>query len=167
MNKLLKIQRGEILINGKRLEGYSQREISREIGFIFQNPEHQIFRNSVEDELKFTLDTLDVGNIDKDIDDALELFNLKKYRDRSPHALSTGEKQRVTLASVLVSKPDVIILDEPMTYLDFEAKKRLIEYLRAIKENGKTIIVISHYPEYYASLIDRRFLINDGGMTEQ
>ncbi len=167
LNKLLRIQKGEIIINGKSAGDYSQREIVRLIGFIFQNPEHQIFRNSVEDELEFTLDALGMVNTKDDLNKVLELFNLKKYRDRSPHALSTGEKQRIALASVLVSKPDIIILDEPMTYLDFEAKKHLIEYLITLKENGKTIIVISHYPDYYASLADRRFIIANGKMTEQ
>jgi len=165
LNKLLRVQRGEIIINGNSIEEYSQREISKLIGFIFQNPEHQIFRNSVEDELRFTLDALGIVN-GNNLNNVLELFNLKEYRDRSPHAFSTGEKQRIALASVLVSKPDIIILDEPMTYLDFEAKKHLIEYLTTLKESGKTIIVISHYPDYYASLTDRRFVIANGKITE-
>ncbi len=165
LNKLLKVQKGRIIINGKSIEDYSQREIAKLIGFIFQNPEHQIFRNSVEDEIRFTLDSL--GLNEDNLNKTLELFNLKEYRDRSPHAFSTGEKQRIALASVLVSEPDIIILDEPMTYLDFEAKKHLIEYLRAIKKSGKTIIVISHYPDYYKSLTDRRFIIADGKISEE
>ena len=165
LNKLLKVQKGRIIINGKSIEYYSQREIAKLIGFIFQNPEHQIFRNSVEDEIRFTLDSL--GLNEDNLNKTLELFNLKEYRDRSPHAFSTGEKQRIALASVLVSEPDIIILDEPMTYLDFEAKKHLIEYLRAIKKSGKTIIVISHYPDYYKSLTDRRFIIADGKISEE
>ena len=156
--KLLKIQQGEIKINGIVLGEYSQRDIAKRIGFVFQNPNHQIFKNSVEEELEFTLK---LGDRKKDIKEMLSFFDLEKDRNKSPQALSTGEKHRLAMASSLVSDPDIVILDEPLTHLDFQAKQRLLKYLSELKEKGKTIIVISHRPNYYQSLIDRIFVIKN------
>ncbi|MCK5044115.1 ABC transporter ATP-binding protein [Candidatus Parcubacteria bacterium] len=165
--KLLKIQKGEIEIDGKALKKYSQRDIASRIGFVFQNPNHQIFRNSIEEELEFTLKLLGKENKEKEINEMLSFFDLEKYRNKSPQALSTGEKYRVAMASSLVSNPDIIILDEPLTHLDFKAKQHFIKYLAELKEKGKTIIVISHHPDYYQSLVDRIFIIKNKEVIEQ
>ncbi|MCK5040369.1 MAG: ABC transporter ATP-binding protein [Candidatus Aenigmarchaeota archaeon] len=165
--KLLDIQAGEIKMNGTALEKYSQQDIVKQAGFIFQNPDHQIFKNSVEEELQLTLDLVKKENSGKKIDEMLSFFDLEKYRNKSPQALSAGEKHRVTLASVLVSEPEIVILDEPLTYLDFDGKMQLIEYLADLKKRGKTIIVISHRPGYYKSLVDRTFVIKNRRLTEQ
>ena len=165
--KLLKIQRGEIKIDGKVLKKYSQVDIARQVGFVFQNPNHQIFKNSVEEELEFTLKLSGKENRKKDINEMLSFFDLEEYWNKSPQALSTGEKHRVAMASSLVSDPDIVILDEPLTHLDFSAKQRLLKYLAELKEEGKTIIVISHHPNYYQSLIDRIFVIKNREVKEQ
>ncbi|MFH1657511.1 MAG: ABC transporter ATP-binding protein [bacterium] len=162
--KLLKIQQGEIKVDGIPLKKYSQVDIAKKIGFVFQNPNHQLFKNSVEEELELTLK---LSGRRKDIKGMLSFFNLEKDRKKSPQALSTGEKHRVAMAASLVSDPDIIILDEPLAHLDFPAKQCLIKYLTELKEKGKTIIVISHRPEYYQSLIDRIFVIKNKRVLEQ
>jgi energy-coupling factor transporter ATP-binding protein EcfA2 len=94
----------------------------------------------------------------------LGFMDLKDFADRNPHALSTGEKQRVALAAALVSNPDITVLDEPMAYLDFDAKTALIRYLCHLKKDGKSIVIVTHHQEYYKALADSELNISTGGV---
>ncbi len=167
LNRLLVPDGGRVLLEDKPLREYSRRDIARNVGFLFQNPEHQLFRNTVEKEVGYTLDILGSGEGSKRVQKILGLFDLGCFSDRSPQSLSTGEKQRLALASSLVSNPRVMVLDEPMTYLDFNGKKRLVSYLSELKKQGRTIVVVSHQPRYYDSLADRILLLDNGRLIEK
>ncbi len=167
LNRLLDPDEGLVLMDGRPLREHSRRDIARNLGFLFQNPEHQLFRNTVTGEVEYTLDILDAGEGKERVQEILDLFDLKGFSDRSPQSLSTGEKQRLALASSLVSNPGIMVLDEPMTYLDFNGKKKLIGYLSEMKKQGRTIVVVSHHPRYYGSLVDRTLLLDNKRLIEQ
>ncbi|MEA1924920.1 MAG: ATP-binding cassette domain-containing protein [Candidatus Altiarchaeota archaeon] len=167
LNRLRDPDGGQVLLEDKPLMNHSRRDIARNVGFLFQNPEHQLFRNTVAEEVEYTLDVLGAGEGRKRVREILDLFDLGGFSDRSPQSLSTGEKQRLALASSLVSNPRIMVLDEPMTYLDFNGKKRLMSYLSEMKKQGMAIVVVSHQPGYYGSLADRTMLLDNGRLIEQ
>ena len=163
---LLKVQEGTITIDGKAIDKFTRREMAKKTGFIFQNPEHQLFTNTVLEEVGYTLRVLGEKNPEKRSYDTMEFLDLVEFAKRNPHALSTGQKQRVALCSCLACEPDTIILDEPVSALDFNGKKSLIELLGRLNDEGRTIIVVTHHPEYYQSIANRRLHIENMEVSE-
>ena len=138
---LYKPLKGRVKVNGK-------------IGYLSQNPNDYLFNDSVEEELRFTLRHNQIED-EKVIDSVLKDLEIDKYRFKNPRDLSGGERQRVALASVLVLKPDILILDEPTRGLDNRLKDRLGNLLVRLKNQGTTIILVTHDIEFVAKYSDR------------
>ena len=146
------------LISGLYIPTKGKIKLKGKIGYLSQNPNDYLFNDSVEEELRFTLKSNQIKN-EKIIDDVLKALEIDKYRFDNPRDLSGGERQRVALASVLVLKPDVLILDEPTRGLDNRLKDTLGKILVKFKNEGTTIILVTHDIEFVAKYSDRAALM--------
>jgi len=137
---------GEILISGKNILDLSVAERAGEIGIVFQNPETQLFCDSVEDEVAFGLENLCVprDEIGRRLDTVLTLTGLEKHRFDSPKELSGGQKQLIVLAAVLVLNPKILLLDEVLSQLDYNSRQSFKAQFLALKHEGRTLIMVDH-----------------------
>jgi len=163
MNGLIKPRKGKILLFGKKISDYSLEELIQKVGIVFQDPNLHLFNDTVQKEVEFVLRNLKVDEnlIKKKTEEILKYFKIYQYKDSYPHDLSGGERQRVALASVLVSDPEILILDEPTRGMDYYLKRELISYLR---EKAKTAIMITHDIETAAEFSDRVILLSEGNI---
>jgi energy-coupling factor transport system ATP-binding protein len=163
-NGLLKPSSGCVWVQNKLVAEYSHRELARRVGYVFQNPDHQIFARTVADEVGFGLKMQGEApkTIERRVAEALEVVELQGYEQKVPFALAKGERQRVAVASVLAAQPQVIILDEPTTGLDYGHQRNMMEMLKLLNRDGHTIIVITHSMWVAAEYASRVILIKDG-----
>ena len=135
----------------------------KEVGFLFQNSDAQLFCATVEEELAFAPLQLKWPReeIERRTSDTLEMLEITHLRDRAPQALSSGEKKRVALASVLVVGPSVLLLDEPTAGLDPRSQSILLEILYSLHEAGMTIITATHELGLLAHLADRAIVLGE------
>ena len=147
---LLKPAVGNVLVDGENTRTTSTARISRKVGVAFQNPDHQLFSESVEEEMAFALRNFGFSPqvVEERVRWGLELFALEEYRKSSPLVLSGGEKKRLTLACILAWDPEVVILDEPTVGQDSIQKEKLAQTIRMLGSTGKTVVVVSHDIEF-------------------
>ena len=155
---------GTLQLFGKEIKKLKLKEISKNIGYVSQNPNDYISKDTVYEEVKFTLDNYGDGNYSfiEEILTKLDLFHLK---DRNPRDLSGGEKQRVAIASILAAKPKILMLDEPTRGLDYNTKFKLGELLRELNSEGTTIILITHDMDFAANFCRRFLLLFNGSVA--
>jgi energy-coupling factor transport system ATP-binding protein len=163
-NGLLRPASGQALLDGKDLSGRSIGELARSVGYVFQNPDHQIFSATVRQEIAFGLRNLglDEDEIHRRADVALAVFNLSRYAEGQPATLSYGLRRKVTIASVYAMAPRVLILDEPTTGLDWKNVTELMDLLVAYWRQGNTVLLITHDMRLVADYIPRCLLIESG-----
>jgi len=163
MNGLVKPRKGKVLLFGKKISDYELSDLIQKVGIVFQDPNLHLFNDTVEEEIAFVLRNLEMKDdlIDKKVNAILKQFKIEQYRNSYPHDLSGGERQRVALASVLVSEPEMLILDEPTRGMDYFLKKELISYL---KEKAKTVIMVTHDIETAAEFAERVVLVSEGNI---
>ena len=133
------------------------------VGFVFQNSDIQLFSPTVFEEIAFGPLQLDVTpeEVKTRVDDVLEMMEIAKLRDRSPHTLSGGEKKKVCIATVLVNNPDVLLLDEPTAGLDPRTQLWLVELLQELGQAGKTIIIATHDLEIIEQISKRAIVMGE------
>ena len=143
---LLKPSSGSVLVDGEDTRERSTAQLSRKAGIAFQNPDHQLFSESVEEEVAFGLRNFGYSEelIKQRVEWSLGFFGLGQYRSVSPLILSGGEKKRLTLACILSWDPQVVVLDEPTVGQDSIQKEKLTEIIRLLRSTGKTVVVVSH-----------------------
>jgi len=165
-NGLLKPTSGQMLVSGRSTSACRRHELARLVGYVFQNPDHQIFAPTVREEVSFGLRVLgeDAGTIERNVAEAMAVTGLAGYEERTPFLLSRGERQRVAVASVLAVKPRVIVLDEPTTGLDDRHQRDAMEMLKRLHRLGHTIIIITHAMAVAESYADRIILMKEGRM---
>lgn len=165
---LIKSDSGKIIIDGDDITNkkFNKKILRRKLGIVFQFPEMQLFEQTIEKDIFFGLKQykLTYDEKYKRAKEALELLGLdfEKIKDKSPLALSGGEKRKVAVAGILVCKPKYLIFDEPIAGLDCNSRESFMKLLLALKQNGTTIIIISHNTDYLAEYADR-ILVMDGG----
>lgn len=165
-NGLLKPTSGQMLLRGRPTAEYRPGEMARLVGYVFQNPDHQIFSNTVYEEVEFGLKVLGEGSktIEKHVSEALQVVGLEGYEQKVPFALSKGERQRVAVASVLAIQPQVLVLDEPTTGLDDGHQRAMMEMLRNLNKRSHTIIIITHSMEMAEEYAGRTVILKDGSI---
>lgn len=143
---LLKPSKGEIKVFSQLLIKKNLAKIRKHVGFLFQNPDYQIFANTLEEEVGFALKLRDEPNdlIEKKIDEVLNYVGLLDYKKLHPQRLSRGQRQLLALASILVGDPEFIIADEPTSGLDENQGYMIMDKLFDLSQKGKTILVITH-----------------------
>ncbi len=138
---------GELKVANLKVVDHSIYELARRIGLVFQNPENQLFALSVEKDVAFGLENLATprNEIRKRVDWALNMAGIEELKERPPHELSGGQQQRVAIASVLAMQPDVMILDEPTSFLDPVGAQKIFGVINELnKKLGITIILVEH-----------------------
>jgi len=165
-NGLLKPTRGEVIVEGMNTLHYDTSDLSKTIGYVFQNPDHQIFSATVEKELEFGLKNANYKGKDiKDrVDEVLQYTGLEKFRSVHPFSLSKGERQMIAVASILVLKPKLLIIDEPTTGSDWAGVQTMMALIRKLHVAGTTIIMITHDMDLVAQYAKRVIVLKDGGI---
>jgi energy-coupling factor transport system ATP-binding protein len=169
LNGLLKPNRGRVRVEGVDLAGpaVSRTKLRRRVGLVFQYPEHQLFEETVYDDISFVLrqrPEFSPQEIEERVKRTCASLGLayEKFGRRSPFELSSGEMRRVALAGVLVQDPKILILDEPTVGLDGEGRKEVLREIRELRRRGKTLIMVSHQVENLLGLIDRVIVLDRG-----
>lgn len=159
---LLRPLEGKIFLAGVDSQKLKVSEIAGRIGLILQNSDHQLFMSSVYDEVAFGLELNGNHNDNREkVKEILKMMGLWEVRNRHPHSLSEGQKQRTALAAVLAREPDVLILDEPTTGMDGHHMDLLIGKLNELKGKGLTLIIVSHDEEMISKISDRIVVLSD------
>ena len=163
-NGLLKPTSGSVRVDGVETTKSSVAALSRNVGFVFQNPDNQLFSETVEDEIAFALKNfgIEAEAIEKRVTWALNLLSLDQYRKTSPFLLSGGERKRVALASVLAWDPQMLILDEPTIGQDHEQKEKLRQFIMQMQTQKKTVVTVTHDVEFVAECNPRVVLMKEG-----
>ncbi len=171
---LLAPQTGRILLDGRDRATLRPAETAREAGYVFQNPDHQIFAATVEEEVRFGPRNFGLADdeIARRCDEALRAVGLENERESDPFLLSKGQRQRLAVASVLALRPRLLILDEPTTGLDYREQRKMMKLVTELNQAGVAIVMITHTPWLVAEYARRVVLMRggrllfDGGVRE-
>lgn len=174
LNGLLKPTKGDVIIDSWNTKDYTTAKMSRKVGYVFQNPDDQIFHNSVEDEILFGPKKIGypAEEIERLVNKAVELTELKEELQENPYNLPYSIRKFVTIAAVISMGTDVIILDEPTAGQDLRGMKILNNLIKKLNDEGKTIITITHDMEFVVNNFERmivmahRNIIDDGNKKE-
>ncbi len=164
-NGILKPTTGDVIVDGKNTKTESSSKLAQKVGYVYQNPSLQLFRNSVRDEVAFGLRLLKKPEeeIQKTVEESLRMIDMWDKADEYPFLLSMGEKQRVAIAAVLALGPEVLIVDEPTTGQDFKRAYQFLKLFESMnKDFGKTIIFITHEMRFPAEFSKRIVVLSDG-----
>ena len=166
MMGILRPTEGRFLLDGRDARNLSVAQIARRVGYLFQNPDHQIFCPTVFDEVAYGPRNLrlPVDEVTERVEYALTKVGLLHLRETHPLFSSRGERQRIALASVLSMKPEVMILDEPTTGQDWNNNMRILEITDELNRAGTTIIMISHNMQFIAEKTRRVVVMKDGSI---
>jgi energy-coupling factor transport system ATP-binding protein len=167
-NALLKPTGGSMSVNGFDLSRAKTSVLSRHIGFLFQNPDHQIFCPTVFDEIAFGLRNAakSKDEINRLVTAAALKVGIEKYLETNPFSLSRGQRQRVALASVLALETEILVLDEPTTGQDYKETIEIMDIIKDLNRQGKTIIMVTHDMELVAAYARRVIILQNGTIVE-
>jgi len=156
---------GEIVVSGMRVQDHEISELAKHVGFVFQNPENQLFALSVEKDIAFGLENLALPRkeIQRRVKWAMEVTGVEDLKEKAPYELSGGQQQRVAIGCVLAMKPKVMILDEPTSFLDPMAATRLFQVIGKLnKRLNLTIILVEHRLDLLCQYTDRVVVMDEG-----
>lgn len=164
MAGILKPQKGKVFVAGMNTKEAELYRIGEKVGYLFQDPERQIFAPSVKEEIAFAMALRGVEKsvIDARVNAILNTFQLKELESSFPFQLSRGEKQRLIIAAIMVNNPSFFILDEPTTGLDPERKEILSSLIRNLLDNGAGMVIISHDLNFVKKHAQRVIMIKGG-----
>jgi energy-coupling factor transporter ATP-binding protein EcfA2 len=157
--------KGEILVAGNDVTKYETHEMAKHVGLVFQNPENQLFALSIEKDVAFGLENLGFSREEmrKRVDWALNLTGIYDLRERSPHEVSGGQQQRVAIAAVLAMQPDIIVLDEPTSFLDPLSAEKIFEVIHDLNRRlGLTVVLVEHRLDLTARYANHIMIMDEG-----
>ena len=160
MNGLLKPTGGRVLIDGVPTTALRTSELAKKVGFLFQNPDRQLCKPTVREEIAFGLTLTGAKNVSERVEAVLHDFGFDGGRD--PFSMSRGERQRVALASLIAVEPELLILDEPTTGLDYRECMAMMARVKALNAQGTTVVMVCHDMELVLDFA-RRALVFSGG----
>lgn len=166
-NGLLKPVSGRVVISGIETTKAKTAKLAQKVGFLFQNPDHQIFLPTVRQEIAFGPKNLKLplDEVEARVNEAAISVGLMEVLDENPIYLSKGQRQRVAFASILSMKPEILVLDEPTTGQDYREGLEIMEMVRRLNENGHTIIFVTHDMELVARYASRVVVLQQGRIT--
>jgi len=156
---------GEILVAGQDVTKHQTHELAKHVGLVFQNPENQLFALSIEKDVAFGLENLGYPRAEmrQRVDWALNLTDIYDIRERSPHEVSGGQQQRVAIAAVLAMQPDIIVLDEPTSFLDPLSAQKIFEVIHDLnKRLGLTVVLVEHRLDLTARYANHIIIMDEG-----
>ncbi|MFZ1038602.1 MAG: ATP-binding cassette domain-containing protein [Candidatus Bathyarchaeia archaeon] len=157
--------KGETIAAGLNVSEHPICELAKHVGLVFQNPENQLFALSVEKDVAFGLENLGVPREEmrQRVDEVLNLTGIYDLRERGPSELSGGQQQRVAIASVLAMQPEVVVLDEPTSFLDPLSAKKIFEVIRNLNRKlGITVVLVEHRLDLTARYADHIIVMDEG-----
>jgi len=157
--------KGELRVAGLNVSEHPIYEMAKQVGLVFQNPENQLFALSVEKDVAFGLENLGMlrDEMKKRVDWALQMTDIEELRERAPHELSGGQQQRVAIASVLAMQPEIMIFDEPTSFLDPLGAQKIFEVINDLKNKlGVTVILVEHRLDLAAKYADQVIIMDAG-----
>lgn len=161
---------GEVLVNGKPTTEYGPGELALKFGYVFQNPFNQIsgVKDTVFEEVAFGLENfgVDPDEIEQRVIDVMELTDITAIALKNPFELSGGQQQRVALASTIVLKPDILVIDEPTSQLDPEGTESVFKIISEMKNEHKTIILVEHKVDLLAEYADEILVLKDSELIK-
>ncbi len=162
-NGLLKPTTGNVYINGKDTRGQKMQKLAAEVGYVFQNPNHQLFAKTIEDELEFGPKNLGLSKeeIEERKERALEFFDLGKFREHHPYRIGFPLRKLVGMASIYTMRPDVFILDEPTTGQDNVTTQIVYRLIRKLRDEGSTVICVAHDMILLAEVVERLIVMRN------
>jgi energy-coupling factor transport system ATP-binding protein len=163
LNGILAPTTGQVVLDGRPLTGLPLERVAERVGYVFQDPDHQLFAATVEEEVAFGPSNLGLsaGEVQTRVTEALAAVDLRA-RDADPFLLDKGARQRLAVAAVLAMRPAVLVLDEPTTGLDYPEQQRMLALLGRLHAAGRTIVVITHTPWVIAEHAERVVLLAGG-----
>ena len=166
--KLLKPTSGEVMVFGKNVLEYSTSALAQRIGFVYQNPDAQIFCQTVEEEVGFgpTNQIDDQVEVERRVEAALRDMDLLDVKDEHPLSMSKGDRERVAVAAVLAMEPEVLIFDEPTTGQDTMGSRQIMKMIKQLNDEGRTILIITHHLYLLPGYVNRMVLLGDGKLLE-
>ncbi len=161
---LLRPSKGDIRVDGVSIRDTPVSRIAREVGYVFQNPDHQIFHDSVRGEISFGPRQLDLADLEVEsrVQEAMAAVGLTHHADDYPMALSRGTRQRIAVASVMAMGCRLIVLDEPTTGQDYHEARQIMELAKELRSRGTAIVFITHDMELVAEYAERVVVMAQG-----
>ena len=155
---------GEVYLNGRNTEDFALRDFGTIVGSVFQDPRSQFFMTDTTNEIAFGCVNMKLSREEvwERTKNSIERINISKLIGKSLFQMSSGEMQKVSIASCYAMTPDIYVFDEPSANLDFRAIMELHDILAELKSEGKTLIVLEHRVFYLADLLDRMLFLEDG-----
>jgi energy-coupling factor transporter ATP-binding protein EcfA2 len=160
--------KGAIMLGGKDMSELGPKEISAEVGYVFQNPDHQFVTDRIDDEVAYGLRVRDYSDeaIAQRVTEVLETVDLAHYRHRSPFSLSLGERRRLSVATMLVLEPRLLVLDEPTIGQDYERAQQLMKLMVRLRERYRTtVLMITHDVRLVAEWAERALVLDSGALA--
>ncbi|MBS7655324.1 ATP-binding cassette domain-containing protein [Candidatus Bathyarchaeota archaeon] len=157
--------RGEVYVCGLNTQEHSTSELAKHVGFVFQNPENQLFSLTIERDVAFGLENLGIPKkeIKERVDWALNVIGINDLKDKAPYELSGGQQQKAAIATVLAMKPEIIVLDEPTSFLDPKSALEILKVIRNLNKQFKiTIVLVEHRLDFVSQFADRIVIMNEG-----
>jgi energy-coupling factor transport system ATP-binding protein len=163
-NGLYRPTRGQVLVNGQDTRRLSVAELARTVGFVFQNPDHQVFCATTREELAFGPRNVGLRDdqLSRRVEETLMAFDLSDYADVPPAVLSFGLRRKVSVAAVYAMQPQIIVLDEPTVGLDQQSTLDLMHALQALNARGHTIVLVTHDMNLVAEFAHRTLVLDHG-----
>lgn len=164
LNGLLRPTKGSVIVGGIDSSNASTSLLSKIVGYVFQNPDHQLFAESVEEEVAFGPRNLGLPDdkVKRNVDETLRILGIEHLRERYPLALSFGERHMIAIASILSMRPEVIVFDELTTGLDFKGIRKIMKVIWRLNAKGHTILVITHDMTLVAECSERVIVMSSG-----
>ncbi|MBT0159293.1 ATP-binding cassette domain-containing protein [Candidatus Bathyarchaeota archaeon A05DMB-2] len=157
--------KGEVIVAGMDVTQHQTYEMAKHVGLVFQNPENQLFALSVEKDVAFGLENLGYPREEmrKRVDWALNLTGIYDLRERSPHEVSGGQQQRVAIAAVLAMQPEIIVLDEPTSFLDPLSAEKIFDVIYELNQKiGITVVLVEHRLDLTAKYANHIIIMDEG-----
>lgn len=156
-NGLLKPAKGDVTIGDMNTKQYTTAQVSRKVGYVFQNPDDQIFHSTVYEEVQFGPKMMKLAQeqLDKQVEHALKVTGMDVFKDENPYNLPLSIRKFVTIAAIIAMDTEVMIFDEPTAGQDLDGNQRLSAILKDLHAQGKTVITISHDMEFVVANFDR------------
>lgn len=161
MNSTIK-SKGHVFIDGKDIADMNPTERVKEVGIMFADPDNQLFMPTVFDDIAFGPLNLGLSKdeVEKRVEEAMEMTGIAELKSRVPHHLSLGQKKKVVLASIISMKPKILVLDEPTANLDPKSKRDVLDIVNRLNAEGMTIVISTHDVNLLSELADKVFVLN-------
>ena len=167
LNLLLEPTAGEVFVDGADARSLDRGELRRRVGLVFQFPEAALFAPTVREDVAFAPRRMGLGEaeVEERVGGVLERLGIGHLAQRVPHSLSGGEKRRAAIAGVLAMGPEVLVLDEPTAGLDPATREELLAVIRDLRDDGGTVVLVSHDLDEVAEVADRVCVMENGAVS--